>query len=155
MNQPKWKLLANLGDANPIDNGGYFVFEDETGAHPAEAELLEPPAEEGAAWEVHRFMLDRCTYVDGVLSDNPYHKGLPAWFAHPESQKANRPQDSTYLSRVAETMGTPVEKLIEMFCSENPLERAGAYREIGEYHGLPGTAGDHEEAGPDRQEDRG
>ncbi len=43
--QPKWKLLANLGDANPIDYGGYFVYRDETGVYRDEAEKLISPDE--------------------------------------------------------------------------------------------------------------
>ena len=43
--QPKWKLLANLGDANPIDYCGYFVYRDETGVYRDEAEKLISPDE--------------------------------------------------------------------------------------------------------------
>jgi len=28
--------VANLGDANPIDNGGFFVLRDTTGVYPPE-----------------------------------------------------------------------------------------------------------------------
>ena len=38
--QPKWKLIAQLGDVNPIDYGGYFIYEDETGVYPPEGEKL-------------------------------------------------------------------------------------------------------------------
>ena len=81
--QPVWKLLANIGDVHPIEYGGYFVFVDETGVYPPEAELLISPDSDDApeGWVAYRFILDPCTYVDGILSDNHFHPELPAWFA--------------------------------------------------------------------------
>jgi hypothetical protein len=133
--QPKWVLLANLGDVNPVDYGGFFVYRDETGVYPEEAELLEAPDDDSGTWEVRRVVLERCTYVNGVLSDNKFHPDFPAWFAEPESERAERPQDTTYLRNVAECCGVEVEALIEMFCSADPVERAQAYRMVGDYHG--------------------
>lgn len=132
--QPTWKLIANLGDVNPVDYGGYFVYVDETGVYPPEAELLVSPDDDdsGEGWTVYRFTLDRCTFVDGVLSDNLFHPEMSAWFAMPESNRASRPQDTTYLSNVDQD----VESLIADFCSDDPLNRAQAYRAIGDYHGF-------------------
>jgi hypothetical protein len=81
--QPVWKLLANLGDISPFDYGGYFVYLDETGMYPEEAELLElenenEEDEEKIRYTVRRFVLERCTLVDGVLSDNKFHPDHPA-----------------------------------------------------------------------------
>jgi hypothetical protein len=133
-NQPKWKLLANLGDVNPIEYGGYFVYVDETGAYPPEAEWLE--ADEDGTWTVYRFILDRCTHVNGILSNNPYHPDHPVWFAKPESERAARPQDNTYLKDAADCCGTDPDELAKLFCSADPLERAEAYRVVGLYHGF-------------------
>lgn len=44
-NQPVWKLLANLGDVNPVDHGGLFVYQDLTGVYPEECEKLVSPAD--------------------------------------------------------------------------------------------------------------
>lgn len=134
--QPKWKLLANLGDSHPIDYGGYFVYVDETGVYAPEAELLISPDSDDGAWEVYRWSLDRCTYQNGILSDNKFHPDKAAWFAKPESKRAERPQDTTYLSNVAECNDITEAELIEAFCSEDPLKLAFAYREVGEYHGF-------------------
>ena len=138
--QPKWKLIDNQGDANPLDYGGYFIYEDETGVYEAEAELLVPEDEgerdgDQDTLMVYRFILDRCTFIDGILSDNKYHPFKPAWFAKPESERAERPQDTTYLKNVADYCGESVESLIKHLCSEKPVDRAVAYRAIADYHG--------------------
>lgn len=133
--QPSWKCIANLGDVHPIDHGGYFVYVDKTGVYPEEGEVLIVPNEEGGKYTVYRLSLDRCTLVNGILSDNKYHPEHAAWWAHPESQRKERPQDSTYLLNVAECSGTTPEELAEWFCSEDPLQRAEAYNAVGMYHG--------------------
>lgn len=127
MSQPKWKFVANLGDTHPISYGGYFIFIDETGVYPPQAEKLEEPADHDVQkeederwklerrlerefeknnpdlgemaceqyvqaeiakqfksklrWRVYRFMLEPCTYINGVLSDNKFHPDKAAWFA--------------------------------------------------------------------------
>lgn len=148
--QPTWKLIVNLGDVNPIDYGGFFVYVDETGEYEPEAELLEVPPDNEAEYNripgrpmpaptpyrVYRFRLDRCTFINGVLSDNRFHTDLPAWFAKPEEKRADRPQDTTYLSNVADCMGADLDELRAMFCSDDPIERAQAWRMVGEYHGF-------------------
>jgi hypothetical protein len=142
MSQPTWKLLGSLGDVNPVDNDGMLVYEDTTGVYPPEAvvisALIKDYEDDPDRWIVYRFPLDRCTYVDGVLSDNPFHPDLPAWFATPESRRAERPQDTTYLSNVASFTGTTEEELIEALCSDHLIERAAAYEAIGSYHGFHG-----------------
>lgn len=135
MSQPKWKCVAQLGDKNPVDHGGFFVLIDTTGVHTPQVELLESPDDDEGEWMVYRFDLDRCTYIDGVLSDNPFHPTHPAWFAKPENHRAARPQDTTYLSNVCRTMDIEESELVRLLCSENPVERAQGYRCIGQYHG--------------------
>jgi hypothetical protein len=137
--QPRWRLLANLGDVHPVEYGGFFVYKDTTGVYTAEAEVLLAPDTDDSpeGWTVYRFPLDRCTWnaTTGVLSDNPYHPDMPAWFAKPEGERANRPQDSTYLSNVARTAGQELDDLRAQLCSDDPIKRAQAYRDIAEYHG--------------------
>lgn len=137
MTQPKWKFVAQLGDVDPINYGGKFLFEDETGVYPPMLEILDVEGdtepvmsdddetlEEGnMKWEIHRISLEPCTFIDGILSDNKYHPEHPAWFA-----------DS--LDSVSNSMDTTPEKLIEQFCGEDIQERAWAYVTVGEYHGL-------------------
>ena len=134
--QPKWKFLTNIGDASPLDHGGFFIYTDETGVYPPEAEvvLLDDETDD-PHYTVHRFSLDRCTFVNGVLSDNKFHPDHAAWWAKPEAEKADRPQDTTYMSGICASMDVEYDELVRLFCSDNPLELAEAYRCVGEYHG--------------------
>ena len=122
--QPAWKRIANLGDVNPIDYGGYFVYVDTTGVYPPEAEVLISPDSDDApeGWTVYRFILDQCTFVDGVLSDNSFHPELPAWWADE-------------LPRLAAYNGQTELRLVTDFCSDDPIARAWAYRSLGDYYG--------------------
>lgn len=118
------KLIANLGDVNPIDYGGFFVYDD------GSVEVFEVPED----WDeeerdhldnygtVYRFNIDRCTYVDGVLSSNPYHPDRLVWWA-------------MNLTALAADGDTTEEELIECFCSEDLVKRAVAYRELYHYCG--------------------
>lgn len=136
MSQPKWKFVGNIGDASPLDYGGFFVYVDETGVYPPEAEVVELDDEsDDPHYTVYRFVLDKCTYIDGVLSDNKYHPEHPAWWASPENRKQERPQDTTYLSNICSCCDIETDELIRMFCSDDPLELASAYRYVAECHG--------------------
>lgn len=139
--QPIWKFVANLGDVHPIDHGGYHVFVDETGVYPPEAEYLVSPdsdnqPESEGPWRIYRFILEPCTYINGILSDNKFHPDKPAWFAGPGSRRAERPQDTCYLKDLAESWCKEVEQLASMFTSTDPCENAEAWRMVGEYHGF-------------------
>jgi hypothetical protein len=122
-NQPTWKLVENLGDRNPIEHGGYFVYEDATGVYAPEAELVISPDTDSGKWEVRRFILEPCTFINGILSDNKFHPQHPAWFA-----------DS--IGSISNFIGTPLAELIDMLCNGNIVNRAMAWRAIGEYHGF-------------------
>lgn len=158
-NQPEWEMIENIGDVNPLDYGGGFVFRDKTGVYPEELEILEVDEEklrrlddigfsdmdefdkqtaaEGIKpYTIYRIVLDRCTYQDGILSDNKFHPEHPAWWAEPENKRAERPQDSTYLSNVCSSMDYDVEELAGMFCSEDARQRAIAYKSVADYHGI-------------------
>ena len=116
-NQPVWKCVAQIGDATPLDYGGLWVFIDTTGVYPPEGELYDADTR-----QVRRFILEDCTYTNGILSDNKFHPNLPAWFADE-------------MGAVAETMGTTSLNLINQFCSSDPVTRADAWRCIGDYFG--------------------
>jgi hypothetical protein len=123
MSQPKWRFVANLGDANPLNFGGYLVYRDQTRIYPAEAVVIEPnDDEEKKTWTVYRFVLEPCTDKDGVLSDNPYHRDIPVWFAK-------------HLDAMADSSGTTEAELRAAFCSSDLIEQARAYKAIGRYHG--------------------
>lgn len=119
MSQPEWVFLTNLGDADLIEHGGLFVYTDKTGVYPPEMERLE---RDGKKFEVHRVVLEPCTFEDGILSDNPFHKDYPAWFA-----------DS--LESVAASMDYDIDELRADFCSDDAKKRAFAWRAVLDHHG--------------------
>jgi hypothetical protein len=53
-----------------------------------------------------------------------------------EGDALARPQDSTYLRNVANCCGQDESELRADLCSDDPIRRAAAYREIGNYHGF-------------------
>lgn len=113
------KLLANLGDVSPLEYGGLLVIEEDDGG--AHIEVWDEPGSDEKI-TIYRVRIDKFTYVDGVLSDNPYHPGHPVWFADK-------------LPSIAECNGCEVDELIRMFLSDNPVNRAGGYREVAGYYG--------------------
>ena len=117
--QPTWNMIANIGDVDYVTYGGTLVYTDTTGVYSPEAEVIVPLDN---TWLVYRYILDRCTYVNGVLSDNKYHPEHPAWFADD-------------LASICETHGADLDDTIQQLCSNDPVERAFAYQMIGEYHG--------------------
>lgn len=121
--QPNWLCIANLGDASPIDYGGYFVYIDLNGIYPPEAELLDSPDDDNGTWTVYRFILEPCTFSNGILSDNRYHPDDAAWF-------------NGKLGQIANQIGVDVIELVHKFISNDVCERAFAWREVGEYCGF-------------------
>ena len=127
-NQPTWKVIANLGDTDPVSYGGYFVMVDTTGVYVPEAELIEPPCDEvnledpEARWTIYRFCLEPHTYINGVLSDNKYHPERAARYAH-------------RICGVAECVDTLVEEFIAALTGDDPIAKASAYRELVMYFG--------------------
>lgn len=140
MTQPEWECVAQIGDANPLDYGGYWVFRDKTGVYSAEVELLVCPEDEDGQYTAYRYSIEPCTYIDGVLSENKFHPERPAWFATPEARRVERPQDTTYLKNIADGYGEPpnefLQELIDSFCGDDLVLRAMAYHLVGEYHGF-------------------
>lgn len=135
----RWELLANLGDKNPLDYGGYFVFRDRQGKWPDRAEYLDVPTGEPGdeTYIVYRFDLDRCTFIKGILSDNPYHPDYPVWFARRDEEHKQRhgyDQWSNFTD-LARDMGLTPEEFAADFCSPDPVIRARAYEEIAHHHG--------------------
>lgn len=129
MTQPNWTPVMNLGDVNPLDHGGLFVFVDLNGEYDPEVEIIEPVDEndDNSDLEIHRFAIPRCSYFGGVLSDNQFHPAHPAWFAKS-------------LADVARFTGETEEVLITLLCSSHPVDRAAAYRDLVSYHGIQNFA---------------
>lgn len=131
-NQPIWRAIANLGDTDPLNYGGAFVLidtrelEEGENHYTPELHIFEEPTGEPLEWyERHVVLLDRCTYINNTLSDNKYHPGHPAWWA-------SNPGD---LIGIAAAMDISITELIAQFCSEDPIERAIAYKMVYDYWG--------------------
>lgn len=117
MNQPNWKCIAQLGDANPVVHGGAWVFVDQDGNYDPELEIYYP--ESG---EAYRIVCEKCFWTDGVLSDNKYHKNHPAWFADK-------------LDNVSRCTDVDHDNLIDLLCCDSPILRAQAYMDLVSYFG--------------------
>ena len=132
--QPVWKLVTQLGDANPVEHGGLFVYEDTTGVYPPEAErLLNLDWDSVSEWEVRRFVLENLKLVkDG---DNVY---LVAASYNPDWSNPLPSYDEWFhkdLAAVAASIGRTLEQMREWFTSTNSKLRALAWEALGDYHG--------------------
>ena len=123
-NQPVWKCIGNLGDSSPWDYGGAFVMVDTTGVYCPELWLFEVPDCEDEPVMEYRLLLEQCTYIGGVLSDNKSHPEYGVWFGTQEC-----------LADLAEQAGISVLELLNHFCSDDPLKLAMAYKLVADVHG--------------------
>jgi hypothetical protein len=155
--QPIWEFSGSIGDINYIDEGGSIIYEDKTGVYTPEIETIIVPLSlkdeidetiaEGdnvrikGDWQIYRYSLDKCTYINGVLSNNKFHPELSAWFAANEELKNTRPQNN-YLSNICSFGGITIEKMIADLCGDDLIDRAEAYNLIGLYHGYDNFDGD-------------
>lgn len=138
-------FIKNLGDAEPLSYGGYFIYEDAPNPHARKiktqdwspkgrenvtysAKLLVPV--DDAPYLVYRFGLDRLKLVDGYLVPINYE---PSW-PHPLERYDEWFADS--IPKMAESVSLSADELREMFTSEDPLELARAYEILGGYHGF-------------------
>lgn len=141
MSQPDWKYVTNLGDASPIEHGGKFLWVDAAGVYKPEVAILEPPRYEmdlddpKARWTEHRFIVENCTFTNGILSDNQFHPNHPAWFAAPYN--ASRPQDGPGgIIQLASFIEAEPDELVQQFIHPDVRVRASAWIIVGDYHGL-------------------
>lgn len=61
--QPIWEFVANLGDVNVAQHGGFLVYRDTTGVYPPEVELYEADDDEtgGTRGKTYSFgRVNRC-----------------------------------------------------------------------------------------------
>ncbi len=116
-NQPKWRIVGTLGDYNIAEYGGAAIYRDTTGASDPEMDWYEAGDTEAQRGEAYRFSLEKCTFVNGVLSDNEFHPEHPAWWADK-------------IESIASLSDTDPAELIRLFCSPDPMERAYAYQDL-------------------------
>ena len=66
MRQPNWKKIGGIGDVNPIDYDGGYIYEDETGVYSPELEYIQAQDDgsgNAGPWKVYRWPLDRCESI--------------------------------------------------------------------------------------------
>lgn len=83
---PVYIPVANLGDVDPVSNGGVFIFIDTTKRYPDQMDVLVPPKNRRFkntldCWVSYRFDMVKHTYINGVLSNNPRHPENPTWYS--------------------------------------------------------------------------
>jgi hypothetical protein len=125
--QPEWVFIGNLGDADPLEHGGYFVYRDRTGVYEDEAEMLSPTVD--GDYTVHRFILDRYKALGDDLVPYEWYRGWP----HPA--KDYRPWFQDSLPAAARSAGVGIDDLFEFLVSADPMRRAEAHKIIAEHHG--------------------
>ena len=114
---PKLRVIANLGDKDPYEHGGFIVFEVvQREGRTIEAELWNEPGEDGQA-EVFRFVIEPDVMQDLAWVD---------W------------------ERIASSMleQASLEQVREMSRSPDPLVRANLYHAVGAYYGWGELDGD-------------
>lgn len=157
--QPVWELVRNIGDASPADYGGFLIYRDTTGVYCESAEVYQPfdDSDEPHGGMLYRFDLERLkecgcscgckkirnvTYTLGNKS-TPETTSGGCYFDHISQYDLGLPYPiHTYgewfwkdLQSVANFADWKLEELREALRSEDPVERAQAYRSIADYHG--------------------
>ena len=127
-NQPEWEFVTNLGDVNPVEYGGYFIFRDKTGIYQPEGEYYDPETR-----EAFRFSLDQLQVFSGDLIP------LSIWYERyslPHALNSYIEWFSKDVKSLASFVGIDSLELKRMFTSDDILERARAYESIGMYWGF-------------------
>ena len=138
MRQPSWQFVANFGDASPLEHGGLFLYEDETGVYGFEAERVEVEEHDGTL-TVHRICLDRCkeVRVDDRLYLVPHT--YDGTYPHPIASYVE--WFAPKLQSIAARNGTTADELRRLLCSADGVERLEGYRAIYDDQGW--VNGDH------------
>jgi hypothetical protein len=122
--QPEWELVGTIGDRNPVEYGGGYVFRDKTGVYAPELEYVQPiECDDGSAGVfAYRVVLEKHNHYLGILSDNPYHPELSVWYADK-------------LDGVCKTCDGDRDEMIGNLCGDDPVARAWAYETLADYFG--------------------
>lgn len=121
----KKQFIGHLGDVNPVEHNGAVVLVDPELPDRPEMEVMvnySDFADDSDHVKIFRFEIRRCTFVDGVLSDNEFHPEHPAWFA-------------SHLDSIEHCNGYEAGHLVEALCSEDLMVRAQAYYDLLYFHG--------------------
>ncbi len=138
--QPVWKKIGTVGDVNPLDYDGGFIYEDETGVYPPELEYIqaqsESNADESGPWKVYRWSLDRCETVTVGEKTLLVPFGFPTRADLPHPITDYDEWFNSDLESAASSADRTVENLRAAFCHEDAQLRAWAYLDLAQYHGF-------------------
>jgi hypothetical protein len=115
-NQPKWQLVANLGDVNPFDHGGFFIWKDLTGKYDLEATILLLDEENEDKIQEVRILMEKCNALDEFFADD--------------------------LDSIASFAGQDRQELIDQLASDEPIARGRAYQALTMYYNVENFGGD-------------
>lgn len=115
-NQPKWQLVANLGDGNPFDYGGFFIWKDLTGKYDLEATILLLDEENEDKIQEVRILMEKCNALDEFFADD--------------------------LDSIASFAGQDRQELIDQLASDEPIARGRAYQALTMYYNVENFGGD-------------
>lgn len=125
--QPIWEFIQYLGDEDPLEHGGYFVYRDKTGAYAEEVQRLTPMIDR--SFLIYRTPIERLKLVDGYLVPLRYRPDWP----HPLERYDEWFHEK--LGEVAHSIGATKEALAKDFTSPDPIRRAWAYQAVGDHFG--------------------
>lgn len=114
-------LIHHFGDSWPFRYGAYFLHRN-TSDKSYQCTYLGALLD-SEDYLIYRFTPKKCTFTDGVLSDDPTRPDQPAWFA-----------DS--LPKVAYGIDESAEQLSEYLTGDDIIKRSLAYFHIGRYNGF-------------------
>jgi hypothetical protein len=120
MSQPKWKIIGGVGDINPLDFDGGFVYIDETGIYDPEIVYFEPASDE--QWEKfsNEGKEDELpVLVYRVIIENDSSKEW--WYKD--------------LDEIQSYAGWSKESLKQVIKERNPLHMAALYMDLIRYYG--------------------
>ena len=132
--QPVWKKIGTVGDVNPLDYDGGFIYEDETGVYPAELEYIARTV--NGSWLVYRWSLDRCEAVTVGEKTLLVPFGFPTRADLPHPITDYDEWFNSDLESAASSADRTVENLRAAFCHEDAQLRAWAYLDLAQYHGF-------------------
>lgn len=110
--QPQWRCIANLGDVNPIEHGGAFLYIDMTGVYAPELEVWQPhdDSDYGYSYRVCMGIADYPDWAD--------FEAVARCVYYPVNYSK-----------------TPAEALAHDLRADNLHRRAQAFIAVGDYHG--------------------
>jgi uncharacterized protein YukE len=126
------EVIQSFGDVDFVEYGGQLLVRDENGGLYLEA-IEEPEEGEAEEWTIYRTDIDQLKKVPKggkvFLVSSSYRSD----WSHPVSSYDE--WFSKHIDEVADTSGMDSKKLVKMFCSDDPVDRAEAYITLASHFG--------------------